>query len=59
MADLVWARDRDTNKVGQFEESFLAAWPLQYHRLSEPPKTKSRASAATSVPEGTDKERGA
>lgn len=59
MPEKVWARNRDTQEVGQYEESFLAAWPLQYHRLAEPPKTKSRASAAASVPEGTDKERGA
>ena len=55
--ELIWAVDRDTNEPGQYTEAFLQAWPRKFTRLAEAPKSRPRASAAASVPEGTDKER--
>lgn len=56
-SDLVWAVDRETREAGRYTEGFLNAWPSGYLRLASPPKSKPRASAPVSVPEGTDMER--
>ena len=53
--DLFWAIDRETGEAGQFTEGRLSAWPRGYTRLREAPsKSKPSASAAVSVPKGTD-----
>lgn len=61
----LWARDRDTGKVGQYSEGFLAAWPNDYLRVDAPkrrPAAKAKEPAARSaspVPKGTNPEGGA
>lgn len=57
MSDLIWARDRDTGKTGQYAESYLAAWPHKFYRLAEPPQKTKMPTPASIVPQGTDKER--
>ena len=65
MADKVWARDRATGEIHEYEASFLDAWPSDYFRVP-PPDGDAKATkkppvrAASLVPaEGTHLEGGA